>query len=346
MKSLRLVGFVMAVICLLVNLFLYSSVQAAPSEQPVIKLKFGGVWNTNNPNAMADLAWIDKIQKDTKGRVQIEYFPAATLVSSGEHYAELVQGVCDISYALVAYSKAGFEMHRRYMPFSYGITNDETRRRIYIEILQKFPPVAAEWNKTKMLGITPGSNFQLFSTKPVRTLTDLRGMQIRATGSYVDLLKMLGGEGVTLPAPDTYPSLEKGIVQGTLAPWESFKSLRYAEVTKYATVLNLTATPYAMRAMNLNSWNKLPPDIQSIFDASIRFYEQEGDKQIQAADKGGLEFAKQQGAEVINLSSEELKKLYSTMETICRQVAADLDKKGYPGTAMFEEIRRLADKYK
>ena len=42
---------------------------------PVINLKFGSLYSQPHPYADADAAWIEKIEAETNGRVNIEYFP-------------------------------------------------------------------------------------------------------------------------------------------------------------------------------------------------------------------------------------------------------------------------------
>jgi TRAP-type C4-dicarboxylate transport system substrate-binding protein len=75
------------------------------------------------------------------------------------------------------------------------------------------------------------------------------------------MVKTLGATPVLFPMPDSYLSLEKGVIDGMTASYEAAVSFRLYEVTKY-----LNAGPYGFYfftySMNKNKWNSLPKDIQ------------------------------------------------------------------------------------
>ncbi len=57
----------------------------------------------------------------------------------------------------------------------------------------------------------------------------------------------------------------KGIIDGATAEWGTLKNFKFAETAKYGTRLNIyCGHSVGQRLMNWNSWNRLPPDIQSI----------------------------------------------------------------------------------
>ena len=144
---------------------------------------------------------------------------------------------------------------------------------------------------------------------------------------------------------DVYVALEKGTIDGLFGPYEALKSLRLGEVVDYCTALNIANGPSAQRIMNLNSWNRLPPDIQKVFEDNIEWWGYEIQKSLENADQAGIEFGKEQGVEFIELSPEDLKKFYSLLEAVALKDAAELDAKGLPGTKIFSETRRLIELY-
>jgi len=66
---------------------------------------------------------------------------------------------------------------------------------------------------------------------------------------------------VLFPMPDSYLSLDKGVIDGMTAPFEAALSFRLYEVTKYMNV-----APWGFYfftySMNKDKWNSLPKDIQ------------------------------------------------------------------------------------
>ena len=62
---------------------------------------------------------------------------------------------------------------------------------------------------------------------------------------------------------------EKWDADGVFTSVEAYKSMKLAGVVKYeAQNFFVTRGPNGVRAMIWDSWNKLPPDIQKVFEAN------------------------------------------------------------------------------
>jgi TRAP-type C4-dicarboxylate transport system substrate-binding protein len=148
-----------------------------------------------------------------------------------------------------------------------------------------------------------------------------------------------------MPLTEVYPALDKGILDGVCVTAETLKSMNFAEVTKYSTNLHLAGPPAIATCMNQDSWNSLTPDIQKVFEDSIPWVNAEMDKILLQVDQEAIDWAKTQGHEFIELSPEDLNRLYSIMEEIALGKAVELNTKGLPGTAIFEKARLLIENY-
>jgi TRAP-type C4-dicarboxylate transport system substrate-binding protein len=310
-----------------------------PAPEP-IKLTYGQTEGPEHTFSQADKLWIDYIQEKTGGRVEIEPYWGATLVSRDENTAELIEGVADLAYLS---PRTGFPIMLGTLGFPYGVPDWETDVKIYNQVFQKFPEIDAEWSALKIMAKSVASNYQLVSTKPVRTINDFKGMIIKATGMYVDAAKALGADSFYVSMGETYTALQKGTIDACFAPYDTLKSFNFFEVAKYVTVLNLQSAVRPSRGMNWDSYNKLPADIQKIFDDSVAYWSTEDNKARERVNQEGVEIAKKNGVEFIELSAGDLTKLYKAMDTVCRTEAGKLDAEGLPGTKIYEEVRKLAD---
>jgi TRAP-type C4-dicarboxylate transport system substrate-binding protein len=97
--------------------------------------------------------------------------------------------------------------------------------------------------------------------------------------------------------------------------------------------------------MNLAKWNKLPADIQKVFENNIDFWTQEEERQIIASGDEGIAFAKTQNVEFITVSPEEETKIFEPLKAVCLKDAAALDAKKYRGTQMYNDLRSIADSH-
>jgi TRAP-type C4-dicarboxylate transport system substrate-binding protein len=340
MRDLKMILYMFLAVTAALTLSLVAS--PAISAEKTIELKLGSTQSVTHTFSKADVAWMDKIHNDTNGRVKITPYWGATLLSRRENTQELIKGVADLGYIS---PRTGYPLMLGSLGFPYGVGDWKIVWRIYEELRKKFPEIDAEWAKLKIMASSVSSNYQLMSTKPVRRAEDFKGMIIKATGAYAEVAKTLGGDGIYIPMGETYIALQKGTIDGCFAPYSTITAFKFNEVAKYVTVLNLTSSVRPTRAMNLDSWNRLPKDIQEIFEKSIEFWSLEDNKWRDADDVTGIEIAKKSGVEFIELPPNELAKVYKAAETAMLKEAGKLDAKGLPGTKVFKEVRRLVEKY-
>jgi hypothetical protein len=74
-------------------------------------------------------------------------------------------------------------------------------------------------------------------------------------------MRALGGIPLLIPMPDTYLSMDKGVIDGMDVSWEATYSFRLYEIVKYYTFVPLSSTNFSM-VMNKEKWESLPKDIQ------------------------------------------------------------------------------------
>src|SRR5690606_34511144 len=119
-------------------------------------------------------------------------------------------------------------------------------------------------------------------------------------------LTALGATPVSMSMNETYEALEKGVVDGTIAPWEAIEGYSLVDVIDYATVGNFYMTTFFV-TMNENSWNELGEENQAAIKELV------GEKMAAKAgtnfDEVGqraIEKAKEKGVEIYELSDDEM----------------------------------------
>jgi TRAP-type C4-dicarboxylate transport system substrate-binding protein len=291
--------------------------------------------------------WADKIEKDSGGRVKIEHYWSGSLVNMRESYTELVKGVVDISEFTGHYVREGFQIEKAMSLLFYGVpTNSEVAYRIYGMLCDKYPQILEEFAATKMMAFfSPPAVDLMTRNRPVHKIEDIQGLTLKTSGDMAKVINSLGGVGASLPTSETYMAMQKGTIDGALVGYEGLKSLRFAEVVKYYTILNSATWPSCHVAMNLDTYHRLPPDIRKIFDDSIDFYGKTMTEQWDKANRAGKEFAEKKGVEFIELPKEELDKFYSATKNVVLQQAKRIDDMGLPGTEIVHDARALIDQY-
>jgi len=102
------------------------------------------------------------------------------------------------------------------------------------------------------------------ANRPLNSFEALRGQKIRVWSKETgDLVKTIGAVPVTVTFKETYPSLEKGIIDGGLTAIFAAHDYKWWEVVKYTTWWNFSF-PTDFTVVNLKAFNKLPADLQAI----------------------------------------------------------------------------------
>lgn len=284
-------------------------------------------------------AWAKKIEEESKGKLTFRIFPGGTLIGPFVTYEGIEKGVADIG-ASYRYSRAGAELTGILSMFLAGMPDAKTASRIVAEVWKKFPELSKEWESVKVLWTHASGPAVVATTKPVRTMADLKGLSLRSpVPEASDALRELGGTPVSMTSADMVIGIQKGTVHGGLVFKEAIESFKLP--VKYITEFGMYCSSNWFMVMNWDSWKKLPPDLQKIIDASLEWGRSESIKAFDEADASAVAYAKGQGMEFIKLAPDEEAAWYAKVEASYRKHAAALDAKGYPATKVFEFVKSL-----
>ena len=139
-------------------------------------------------------------------------------------------------------------------------------------------------------------------------------------------------------------ALQRGVLDGVIAPYEALKSLSFAEVIKYYSELPHSRGAYPSRAMNAAAWNNLPEDIQQVFLDNIEWLTDRTYDLAQGAEDAGREHGEALGVTFNAVDPAVIAEYSAAFEPAARETAAQLDAAGLPGTEIHDKIRAaLAD---
>ncbi len=154
--------------------------------------------------------------------------------------------------------------------------------------------------------------FNLFLNKKVEKAEDFKKLRIGTATAARALTEAWGAAPVNLQLTDYYTAMERNTVDGvsgsTLSNWVSSGC---QSVTKYLALPGYLQSSVIVM-MNLNTWKKLPPDLQQVItDAMI--YNEKVNGDIWAEDKAkGIQKLKDAKVEIYSLQPEVGKWLVDT----------------------------------
>jgi TRAP-type C4-dicarboxylate transport system substrate-binding protein len=340
MNKLKLQVTIFLALILVLTLAFFDYAKAAENKHRELKLAHFFPPTSNQHQLFED--WAKRIEAGTNGQVKILIYPGATLVPPMETWNAITVGACDIGCAFANMHRAGFKFNTSQLFFWVGSPSIEFAMRHMDKFRKKYPILEKEFAEAKILWRGAIGPRQLFtSRKAIRSLEDMKGLQIRAaTPGDAKVLKAVGAVAPAfVPMSEVYMSLQKRIFDGLWSPTQTLKSFRLAEVVKYVTKMDFEVGHNKYVAMNWGVWNSLSPDIQKVFNKESAWAKAEDIRIWTEDDEIGVEYAKSKGIDFIELSAEDFAKLMAIIVPIQDGIAADLNAKGFPGSALLKDIR-------
>ena len=285
--------------------------------------------------------WAKEIEQLTNGAVKITVFPGGTLTKANQCYDGVVKGISDIGMSCFAYTRGRFPVMEA-LDLPLGYPDGLTATRVANQFYETFQP--QELADVKVLYLHAHGPGLLHTRTPAASLEALQGMKIRSTGLSAKVVEALGAVPVAMPQGETYESLQKGVVEGTLGPIEVLKGWRQAEVIKYTTDCHQIGYTTAMFVvMNLSVWESLRPEIQSVFEATSRKWIDVHGQRWDQVDQEGRTYTIGLGNEVVHLGEEEINRWKQKVRPIIDAYTTQARKQNLDGGAYVQMLTRAIE---
>lgn len=295
-------------------------------------------------------AWMDKVEKDSGGRIKFEGYPAMQLGGSPvQLFDQAKDGVVDIVWTLPGNTPGRFPRSEVFeLPFM--MNNAEATSRAFWEYIQTQAP--DEYRDVHPLALhVHGPGMFHMRSKLIRTADDLRGSKVRGpTRQITKMLGYLGAAPVGMPLPQIPDSLSKGVIEGAVIPWEVVPSVKVHELAKFHSQFDpaggaLYTTTFVM-AMNKAKYASLPPDLKAIIDRHSGLQTSGWLGKVQQAGDGpGREAAAKLGNTIHTIPASEAQEFRRKARLVEVEWVQAMDKRGFNGKRLLDTARQLIDKH-
>jgi TRAP-type C4-dicarboxylate transport system substrate-binding protein len=277
-----------------------------PQPAGVTTLTYASPYAPTHPFSRADKTWIDNVEMRSHGTLRIRPIWSGALLSADMSMEELRHGVADIGLITPIYVKGGTHLIRIQSGFASGADSVESQAKLYRCIASSNPEIGHELDGLQVLAVQ-GGNLPGIVTRntPVRSLADLRGLRLRAPTELLTVLGTLGADPVNMPMGQVYSSMAKGVIDGVIAPADTFKSMHFSEIAHHYTNLAVPRGAYPARAMGMKRWRALTEEQRQILLDAVPVWEAALAKEVRGALKKGFEEAAKSKVEMIAISPEE-----------------------------------------
>jgi len=294
--------------------------------------------------------WMEKVEKDSGGRIKFEAYPAMQLGGTPvQLYDQARDGVVDIVWTLPGNTAGRFPRIEVFeLPFI--MNNAEATSKAYWEYFQTQCP--DEFKETHVIALqVHGPGVIHTANKAVKSAADLRGLKMRGpTRQVTKLLGSLGATPVGMPLPGIPDALSKGTIDGAVIPWEVVPSVKVHELTKFhgefpADMPAIYTTTFVM-AMNKARYDGLSADLKRVIDANSGMAASAflGRTQ-QGNDPIGRKSATDRGNTIHTFTRAETEDFIKRSAAIDDEWVADMDKRGFKGAQLLSSAKALIAKH-
>jgi len=294
--------------------------------------------------------WMDKVDKESGGRIKFEAYPAMQLGGTPvQLYDQARDGVVDVVWTLPGNTAGRFPRIEAFeLPFM--MNNAEATSKAYWEYFQTQCP--DEFKETQVLALhVHGPGMFHSANKPIKSAADVKGMKVRGpTRQVTKMLGSLGAIPVGMPLPQIPDALSKGTIEACVIPWEVVPSVKVHELTKLHSEFPagspaLYTTTFVM-AMNKARYEGLAPDLKKIIDANSGLATSAWlGKTQQGNDPIGRKSATDRGNTLYTFSAAEAQEFIKLSSHVDDEWVADMDKRGFKGAALLKSAKDLVAKH-
>lgn len=289
--------------------------------------------------------WADAVEEATDGVVKVEVYPGGTLLTEADIYEGVVTGIADVGTSAIGNNMGRFPvmsaMYLGGIPYKNSVVSSYVAR----DIIKEFNPEELQDTKVMFVyGLGPGD---ISSQKPIKTLEDLKGLEVRASGNQMKTFELLGASPIDMGMSEAYDALSKGVVEAISAPVEILEGWNIADVTEYITKVDFVYNAVHYFTMNKDTWESLPPDIQEkIEEVNQTMFEEVASSLFDEINESAMKYTEENfDHEIIELSDDEKAKWMEQLEPIQEEYIKELNDQGLPGEDIVNRIIELTEKY-
>ena len=282
--------------------------------------------------------WVEEVRKLTNNAIVLQHFPAEPLGKAKDMLQLAMSGVSDMSYVVPSYVSDKMPlMTVSELPGLAKTSCQGTEAFLKLAHGGVLEQRELEPNGIVILISTILEPYQIYANKPISSLADVGGLKLRtAGGAQAATIKGLGGVPVNMSAPETYDSLTRGTIDGVVFPTTSLLAYDLPSRLKAGTQDVSFGTVLLTYTMSKKRFQKFPKNVQEAMLAAGKTASRKVCEFLDASGASNRTKIEAAGVKHFKLSEADQKKLGEASASARSEWAAQLDRRGLPGTEVLK----------
>lgn len=288
--------------------------------------------------------WGKLINERTDGQVSVQTFPSGTLLSAGDIYDGVTQGVVEVGLDSPAYDTERFSFSS-VINQPIGMPNARVASATFLDLLLEYEP--EEFADYTIITAFTTEPAYIQSEDPISTAADFHGVSLRSSGAASPALEAFGASPVGLSMSDVAENLQTGVVSGYISSREVMRDFSLAEQINYVTNYPFGVSNSFVAVMKRDAFEALPSDVQDVIlelrpEMSTFASELHDGENVAKS----LEFAKDEhGVEFLEVDDAERAEWDETMSTLADEWVANHQGAYFDAQEVLDRMRELADEH-
>ncbi len=287
--------------------FLALSIGMSAPAQAQVRLKAVGAFDPGHVVVQSFQRFIEKVNKEGKGIVEIEYIGGPEVIPPNEQGNAVRSGFVDLQEGPSAYYVG--QVPGAEAITGYQGTPADLRKNGATALL------SAHWEKrlnAHLLAIADsGSTNKFYLTREPKIKAngdfDLEGMKVRITPTFRQMVQAYNGVGISMSPGDVYTALERNVIQGVGWPSIAVADADWHSFAKYRIDPGFLNGAYVM-IINNDKWKALPQNAKDLLTRVAAEWEVTSRKFIEEQEVREDKELKAHGLKSVQLSPEAAKR--------------------------------------
>ncbi len=288
--------------------------------------------------------WMEKeIESRSGGRIDVQVFPRSQL----GNIFRMVEGVqLGTIECLVAPMDFYAGIDPRFGVFSIPVLfrdkSNAARTLLDPELNKEIRMIGTQRGNIVPVSVFTHSTAHYFGKKPIRRLADFDGLKLRvnATDAEREKMKRFGATAVPMPLSEVVPSLQRGVIDGTMSGMVVYVVFKFNQIGKVLTQTDDTLILSA--GIVSKAWlERLPADLRKVVIDVGAGLQQQANAYSDTNEQAMLAKWKELGGSLIRLPSEDLARVREILASVGEDTT-----KGKPGlNSFYKRVKAVAARY-
>ena len=276
------------------------------------------------------------LEKTKDYKVELKGFYGGTLAKLGEVLEAIENGTADMGLITTVFEMAKLEPINFTLWVPFTTTDIGKILKVHTRTVDHFPAfdkMFERYNQRRVgAAYWPQSSYELITKFPVKTMEDLKGKKLGHGGPMLPWLSALGATSVQATYNDVFNAMQTGVIDGYCMPSNVVTAFKIYEVGKYFTSVNFGSTVVGVVTINLNSWKKLPKEVQDILVEMGNQLSWDIHKRCVAEEQKAWGIMEKAGVKILNLSQDERARWAKRLNEarVAAKAIADCQSHGFP----------------